>query len=103
MGSLELVSESPWTAYTKNMSWFFFLIFLLSIITYTSNKLVLKTIKIEAPPVVSIYEFQGIIFTAILDSLILGTTFRTKDYIAGGMIIFPNLIVSIIKYFYKVN
>lgn len=99
MGTFELITENPWTAYTHDLQWFFILIFGLSVITYISLKFILKTIKIESPPIVSIYEFQGIIFTAILDSLILGTSFRLKDYIAGALIILPNLVVSLIKFY----
>ncbi|CAI2373601.1 unnamed protein product [Moneuplotes crassus] len=101
LGTLEFYTENPWTSYTMHLELFFALIFILSLITYTSMKLILKTMKMESPSVVGVYEFQGIIFTAILDSLILGTKFTTKDYVAGAFIIVPNLAVSILNHFWK--
>ena len=96
MGTFELDENNPWTSFTPNLKWFFILILILSFITYISIKFILKTIEIETPSIVSIYEFQGIIFTAVLDSIILKTRFSVKDYIAGGLIMFPNLVRSVI-------
>ena len=98
-GTVELsLQSSPWTSYTSEMMWFFIFIFVLSLTSYISMKYVLRTISIETPSMVSIYEFQGVVFTAALDSLILGTTFTFKDLFAGWLILFPNIVISWIKY-----
>ena len=70
-GTVELILQNnPWTTYTSEMQWFFIFIFVLSLTSYISMKYVLRTISIESPSMVSIYEFQGVVFTAVLDSLI---------------------------------
>ena len=79
LGSFNVQTDTPWTSNTPDLGLVLFLLGCLSVTTFISTKLLLKTMKIENPTVVSIYEFQVILFTALLDWILLGTTLTIKQ------------------------